>query len=65
MTTDAEPSFNIAEKVLLYLTKDYRPNTKDIDPDHFIVTDFRRGKYTLADTGKPWHLMKIRLWMSY
>jgi hypothetical protein len=49
MTTDAEPSFNTSEKVLLYLSKDSSPNTKDIGPEHFIVTDFHRGKYTVTD----------------
>ena len=52
MTTDADPSFNSGEKVLLYLRKDANPNTKDIGPEHFIVTDFYRGKYTLTDDGK-------------
>lgn len=52
MTTDADPSFNADEKVLLYLSKDERPSTKDIGPEHFIVTDYYRGKYTLTDDGK-------------
>ena len=52
MTTDAEPSFNTGEKVLLYLSKDDNPSTKDIGPEHFIVTDFHRGKYTLTEDGK-------------
>jgi hypothetical protein len=37
---------------LLYLSKDDSPNTKDIDPEHFIVTDFHLGKYTLTDDGR-------------
>ncbi|MDY9924753.1 hypothetical protein [Methanosarcina sp.] len=52
MTTDADPSFNAGEKVLLYLRKDANPNTKDIGSEHFIVTDFYRGKYTLTEDGK-------------
>jgi hypothetical protein len=52
MTTDAEPSFNTGEKVLIYLSKDDNLATKDVGPEHFIVTDFHRGKYTLTDDGK-------------
>lgn len=52
MTTDADPSFNADEKVLLYLRKDRSSSTKDIGPEHFIVTDYYRGKYTLTDDGK-------------
>lgn len=52
MTTDADPSFNTGEKVLIYLSKDERPSTKDIGPEHFIVTDYYRGKYTLTEDGK-------------
>jgi hypothetical protein len=52
MSTDADPSFKIGEKVLLYLSKDESPSTKDIGSKHFIVTDFYRGKYTLTDDGK-------------
>lgn len=52
MSTDADPSFKIGEKVLLYLSKDESPSTKDIGPKHFIVKDFYRGKYTLTDDGK-------------
>jgi hypothetical protein len=52
MTTDADPSFNTDEKVLLYLSKDERSSTRDIGPEHFLVTDFYRGKYTLTEDGK-------------
>lgn len=52
MTTDADPRFNASEKVLLYLRKDSNPSTKDIGHEHFIVTDYYRGKYTLTDDGK-------------
>jgi len=52
MTTDADPSFNTDEKVLLYLRKDERSSTKDIGPEHFLVTDYYRGKYTLTEDGK-------------
>jgi len=52
MTTDADPSFNTGEKVLLFLRKDTNSHTKDIGPEHFIVTDFYRGKYTLTEDGK-------------
>ena len=47
-----EPSLESGEKVLLYLMKDDNPGTKDIDPDHFRVTGFIQGKYTLTDDGK-------------
>ncbi len=52
MSTDADPSFNTSEKVLLYLNRDDNPATKDISPEHFVVLDFHRGKYTLTDEGK-------------
>jgi len=52
MSTDADPSFNTSEKVLLYLNRDDNPYTKDISPEHFVVLDFHRGKYTLTDEGK-------------
>ncbi|WP_292388854.1 hypothetical protein [Methanosarcina sp. UBA5] len=52
MTSDAEPSFKTGEKVLLYLSKDDNPATKDVGPEHFIVTDFFEGKFTLTDDGK-------------
>ena len=52
MTTDADPSFKTGEKVLIYLNKDDNSNTKDFGPEHFIVTNFYRGKYTLTDDGK-------------
>ena len=51
MTTDADPRFNTGEKVLLYLNKDESSSTRDIGPEHFIVTDFYLGKYTLTDEG--------------
>jgi hypothetical protein len=37
---------------LLYLSKDTNPSTKNIDHEHFIVTNFLRGKFTLTDDGK-------------
>ncbi|MGA9187204.1 MAG: hypothetical protein WB014_01230 [Methanosarcina sp.] len=52
MTSDAEPSFKTGEKVLLYLSNDDNPSTKDIGPEHFIVTDYYKGKFTLTDDGK-------------
>lgn len=52
MTTDADPLFNTSEKVLLYLSKDESSSTGNIGPEHFIVTDFYRGKYTLTEDGK-------------
>lgn len=52
MTSDAEPSFKNGEKVLLYLSKDDNPGTKDIGPEHFIVTGYFQGKFTLTDDGK-------------
>lgn len=52
MTSDAEPEFKAGERVLLFLSKDTDPATKDIGPEHFIVTDFYEGKFTLTDDGK-------------
>jgi hypothetical protein len=52
LKSDYEPSFEIGENVLLYLMKDDNPGTKDISPDHFIVTGCLQGKYTLTDDGK-------------
>ena len=52
MTSDAEPRFEMGEKVLLYLSKDTKSSTKDIGSEHFIVTDFFKGKFTLTDDGK-------------
>ncbi len=52
MSTDADPSFKMGEKVLIYLSKDDDPYTKDFGPEHFIVTDFYEGKFTLTDDGK-------------
>lgn len=52
MTSDAEPSFKNGEKVLLYLSKDDNPGTKDIGPEHFIVTGYFQGKFTLTNDGK-------------
>ncbi len=52
VTTDAGPSFNNSEKVLLYLCEDTSHATKDIVPKHFIITDFYRGKYTLTEDGR-------------
>ena len=49
ITTDADPKFNNSEKVLLYLCNDTSPATKDIGPEHFVVTNFYQGKYTLTD----------------
>jgi hypothetical protein len=52
MTSDAEPSFKTNEKVMLYLSKDDNLATKDFGPEHFIVTDFFEGKFTLTDDGR-------------
>ena len=52
VTSDAEPKFKTGEKVLLYLNKDTNPATKDAGPEHFVVTDFFEGKFTLTDDGK-------------
>lgn len=52
VTTDSDPSFKVGEKVLLFLSKDNSSDTKDFAPEHFIVTDFYLGKYTLTDDGK-------------
>lgn len=37
---------------MLYLSKDDSSNIKDIGPEHFIVTNFYRGKYTLTEDGR-------------
>jgi len=47
-----EPRLKIGEKVLLYLTKDTGPSTKDIGPEHYRVTGALQGKFTLTDDGK-------------
>lgn len=52
LVADYEPTFQPGEKVLLYLRKDDKPGTKDIDPDHFIVTGCLQGKFTLTGNGK-------------
>jgi len=52
LTTDADPGFKVGEKTLLFLSKDNSSDTKDFGPEHFIVTNFYRGKYTLTDDGK-------------
>jgi hypothetical protein len=51
LMAEDEPSFETGEKVLLYLMKDSSPGTKDIAPEHFIVTGLLQGKYTLNDDG--------------
>lgn len=52
MVTDEEPSFKPGEKVLLYLTKDNYEATKNISPQHFVVTGHMQGKFELTDNGK-------------
>jgi hypothetical protein len=52
VTSDAEPKFGKGEQVLLYLSNDTNPATKEIGPEHFVVTDFYEGKFTLTDNGK-------------
>jgi len=52
LVAEDEPSFKVGEKVLLYLNKDTSPGTKDIGPDHFKITGFIQGKFTLNDDGK-------------
>ncbi|AKB28228.1 hypothetical protein MSSIT_1509 [Methanosarcina siciliae T4/M] len=52
LVVEYEPKFQPGEKVLLYLMKDDNPGTKDIDPEHFIVTGALQGKFTLTDDGK-------------
>jgi hypothetical protein len=52
MKTDDEPTFKSGEKVLLYLTKDDYKATKDIGPDHFVVTGYMQSKFKLTDNGK-------------
>jgi hypothetical protein len=52
LTVNPVPSFKTGERVLLYLIKDDSPGTKDIDPEHFIVTGALQGKFTLTDDGK-------------
>lgn len=50
MIVDDVASFQPGEKVLLYLSEDTYPYTKDVGPEHFIVTGC--GKYTLTDEGE-------------
>lgn len=52
MAVEDEPSFKTGEKVLLYLTKDTSPGTKDIGPEHFKVTGYIQGKFALTDDGR-------------
>lgn len=52
LLVEYEPKFQVDEKVLLFLMKDDNPYTKDISPEHFIVTGALQGKYTLTDDGK-------------
>jgi hypothetical protein len=52
MKSDAEPKFDTGERVLLYLSQDTNPSTKNIGSEHFVVTDFYKGKFTLTDGGK-------------
>ncbi|UGV41192.1 hypothetical protein J7W08_02485 [Methanococcoides orientis] len=50
--TDHEPYFTEGEVVLLYLSKNTYPLAKDIAPEHFIVTGYKQGKFTVLDNGK-------------
>jgi hypothetical protein len=52
MEAEFEPSFKNGENVLLFLTKDTNPGTKDLRPDHFVVTGLMMGKFTLTNDGK-------------
>ena len=52
MAVEDEPSFKTGEKVLLYLTEDTSPGTKDTGPEHFKVTGYMQGKFTLTDDGR-------------
>lgn len=52
MSSDIEPSFESGEKVLLYLSNDTYPYTKDIGSEHFVVTGYVQGKFRLTDDGK-------------
>lgn len=52
MSLDNEPSFRSGEKVLLYLTRDTYPDTKNVGPEHLVVTGYLQGKFTLTDDGK-------------
>lgn len=52
LVVEYEPTFQPSEKVLLYLMKDDSPSTKNVSPDHFIVTGCLQGKFTLTDDGK-------------
>lgn len=52
LLVEYEPNFQVDEKVLLYLMRDDNPYTKDISPEHLIVTGALQGKFTLTDDGK-------------
>lgn len=51
VNVDYEPSFETGEKVLLYLCEDSSPMTKGIRPEHFAVTGYYQGKFTLTNDG--------------
>jgi hypothetical protein len=52
MSSDDESSFKSGERVLLYLSKDTHPDTKDVGSEHFVVTGHMQGKFTLTADGQ-------------
>jgi len=51
VNVDYEPTFKAGEKVLLYLQEDTYPLIKNIGPDHYVVTGYSLGKFSLTDNG--------------
>ncbi|ABE52121.1 hypothetical protein [Methanococcoides burtonii] len=47
-----ESSFSLGERVFLYLNNDTWTDTKDLGPEHFVVTGASQGKFTLTDDGR-------------
>ena len=50
-TDDYAASFQIGEKVFLYLIEDEWEYTKDLGPDHYFTLGLIQGKLTLTDDG--------------
>lgn len=48
---DLSPKFQHGERVLLFLSHDTYPAYSNISPEHYIVTGYNQGKYTLNDNG--------------
>lgn len=51
MSADFEPDFTHNETVLLFLREDPFRLTKEIPPEHFTITGYIQGKFTLTEEG--------------